>query len=72
MKHADRFGTDQVVETATELGYGLEACVRLTDHCDRVDLKKWKEEHRYGSPKKTKTAEARCKALLGITDEDEE
>lgn len=69
MKHAEKFGTDQVIETAVELGYGLDACVRLTDHCDRLDVATWKREHRYGSPKKVKSAEDRCKALLGITDE---
>lgn len=72
MKHAERFGTDQVVETATELGYGLETCVRLTEHCDRLDALAYKESHRFGSLKRTKSAEARCKALLGITDDEDE
>lgn len=71
MKHADRFGTDQVVITAAELGYGLETLVRLTDHCDRVDAIAYRETHRYGKTKKLKSSEDRCKLLLGIEDEEE-
>lgn len=72
MKHAERFGTDQVVETAVELGYSLDACVRLMDHCDRLDLANFKKEHPYAKNPRLKSSEVRCKALLGIVDEDEE
>lgn len=71
MKHAERFGTDQVVETAVELGYSLDACVRLMDHCDRLDVASFKKEHPYAKAPKLKSSEDRCKALLGITETDE-
>jgi hypothetical protein len=69
MRHAERFGTDQVVETAVELGYSLDACVRLMDHCDRLDMAEFKKEHPFAKPPKVKSSEDRCKALMGITDE---
>lgn len=72
MKHAEKFGTDMVVETAAECGYGLDACVRLMDFCDRQDAIDFKKNHRFGSPKKQKSSEVRCKLLLGIEDEEEE
>jgi len=71
MRHAERYGTDQVVETAAELGYGLETCTRLMDHCDRIDAVAVRER-RYSTSKKVKSSEERCKALLGITDDEEE
>lgn len=72
MKHADRFGTDQVIETAVELGYGLDACVRLLDHCDRADVAAFKKLHPHGRASKVGSSEDRCKALMGITDDEEE
>lgn len=70
-KHAEKFGTEMVVETAAELGYGLDSCINLMEFCDRAnvaDLKKYKP---YAKAPKLKSAEDRCKELLGIVDEEE-
>lgn len=69
VRHAEKFGTDQVVETAAELGYQLDSLVRLTDTCDRLDAEEFRRHHKFGSLAKRKPAEDRCKTLLGITDE---
>lgn len=69
-KHAQRFGTDCVVEAATELGYGLDACVRLQDACDRVEANAYRESHPKSKPLSFPDAEARVKKLLGLKDEE--
>lgn len=73
MKHATKFGRECVVETAAELGYGLDACVRLTDHCDRAEVAAYLSEHPNGrSGPKFDDAIKRCKLLLGIEDQQPE
>lgn len=69
MKHAEKFGTECVLETAVELGYGLETCVRVAEHCDRLDVL---NRERWGRKNKPKPAIDRCKVLLGIVDEVDE
>lgn len=70
-KHADKYGTEQVVETAVELGYGLDTIVNLMDYCDRVNATNYRKERPYAKAQKIKSSEERAKALLGIKDEDE-
>lgn len=75
VKHAERFGTHMVPQTACDLGFGLDAVTRLITQCDRVDQehaktkKPWAPAF-YSKPKQA--PETRAKKLLGITDEDEE
>lgn len=69
-KHADKYGSSLVVETAAELGYGYESLMRLQEHCDLVDVSAHRE--RYGPKRplpKTTPAEVRVKILLGLEDE---
>jgi hypothetical protein len=68
-KHAEKFGANQVLETAAELGYGLETLVRLADHCDRVDIEHYNKEHKYSKSSKKVSSEDRVKKLLGIEKE---
>lgn len=72
-RHADKFGSEMVVETAAELGYGFDTLVRLTDHCDRSDTELYKKtrDRSFLSGKKG-TTEDRVRNLLGVEkDEDE-
>jgi hypothetical protein len=75
IKHARRFGTARVAETAAELGYQLEAVTRLITQLDVVDQehsaeKKFGLTHFYRKP--GKSAEDRAKKLLNWTDPKEE
>jgi hypothetical protein len=67
-KHAERFGTDHVVVTAAELGYGLDACVRLQDTCDRIDAA-IDRARRYSRRGKIAPAEDRVRVILGLEDD---
>lgn len=71
LKHARKFGTAQVMETAIEDGFELAALVLLQEELDKVDAAEAKKR-RFGGPYKKPrlTAEARVKRLLGI-EEDE-
>lgn len=68
MRHAEKFGTECVVETAAELGYTLDACVRLADHCDRTEAAEYLRAHPRGRAPKADDSTKRCKLLLGIED----
>jgi hypothetical protein len=70
-KHAERFGSTQVVETAAELGYGYDACLRLQDFCDRVDQAEYRKAHPRGRLPKITLAEKRIRELLGLEEDDE-
>lgn len=70
IRHAERFGTDFVVETAVEVGHGLDACVRLQDTCDRLAPAAFRKERPRAPLKKPPPAEERVKALLGLDKED--
>ena len=81
VKHAERFGTEGVMETAAECGHSFDALVRLQDAVDRIEAEHGREgkfirHNRLGRrvqvrPKRT-TAEERVKRLLGIEEEEEE
>jgi hypothetical protein len=74
IKHAERYGGYMVVQTAIDLGYGLEAVTRLQSRVDVIDIehskarKPWAERF-FTRPKKS--AEHRVRKLMGITDEEE-
>ena len=70
-RHAERFGSGLVVETAAELGYGFDELVRLTDACDRIDAKRAREEHPHRKRSKLKASEDRVKELLGTKKEND-
>jgi len=66
LKHAERFGTDQVPETAAELGYGAETLERIIDKCDLIDAAEFRKLHPHGkTPRGGKSAEERAKLLIG-------
>lgn len=69
-KHAARFGSEGVAQTAVELGYGLDAVARLIDSCDRADLELIRKQRPNARLDKRDPAETRAKKMLGITDED--
>lgn len=71
-RHAERYGTEQVVETAIELGYGIETVTRLQDFCDRVEAANYKKQHPRARPMRFPNTEKRVKALMEIVDEEEE
>ena len=75
VKHAERFGSHMVVDTAIGLGYEFDAVVRLQRQCDVIDLEHWKKEHGGrdgGWPRPKKSVEDRVKKLMGIKDEQQE
>jgi hypothetical protein len=65
VKHAEKFGTDQVLETAADLGYGHDACVRLVDALDRIEAAAYRKDHPKAPPLKFGNAEKRVAAVLG-------
>lgn len=69
MRHAEKYGSDCVVETAAELGYGLDACIRLMEYCDRADALAYQRDHSFSNSKKLMSSEKRCRLLLGLEDE---
>ena len=64
-QHAERFGTEGVVETGAELGYDLGALVRLQDACDRLDADQYRRRHPHARPPRLSPSEARVRLLLG-------
>ncbi len=65
IKHAERFGVDQIAETAVECGYGLEELIALIERLDMIDAtRKVKDGKRFSSGGKRSTAEKRAKKLL--------
>lgn len=65
-RHAERYGSEAVVETAVELGYGFDSCVRLQDHCDRVESARYLREHPRGRPPKVSLSEDRVRDMMGL------
>lgn len=68
VRHAERFGPNQVVETAILLGYPLDFCVRLQVRCDVLERVAYAKGHdgltgSYTAPKST--PEDRVKKLMG-------
>lgn len=68
-KHASKFGSEAVPETAAELGYGLDACTRLIEHCDRADAAIHLSQTGRKLNAKNGPAEKRARVLLGLEDE---
>lgn len=65
IKHAERFGTDQVAETAAELGYSLEDMTFLIERLDQIDIVRAKKEGlKFGAKVKRTSPEKRAKKLL--------
>lgn len=69
LKHAERHGTAEILQTAIDLGYGLEPCVRLQDSLDRIDAAKHRKEHPHAPGLKFGDAEDRVRALLPKADD---
>lgn len=65
VKHATKFGTECVVETAVELGYTFDSCVRLQDACDRADLAELRRHRPNAKLDKRKLSEDRVTLLMG-------
>ncbi len=63
LKHAGRYGTEHVLESAVEMGFPFEELVRLQQGLDEIDSK----QRGYRKPRKT--AEERVKRFLGIEEE---
>jgi hypothetical protein len=71
-KHATRYGTESVIETAAALGYGVDALVRLQDHCDRLEAAAYRAEHPHAKITKLAPTEDRVRKLLGIVEDEDE
>lgn len=65
MAHADKFGPDAVVQTAIEMGYGVDSCVRLMDHCDRAEAARHRKERPKAPPLRFGDSEKRVAAMMG-------
>ncbi len=72
-KHAEKFGTEGVVQTAIELGYGFDTVVDLQDAVNRIENTQFHKDHPGVSRNlKFPNVEKTVKAAMEITDEDEE
>lgn len=65
VRHAQRFGTEGVIDTAVEGRVPFEELVRLLTALDEIDQNQ--RGRRYVKPRKT--VEERVKKLLGIEEE---
>lgn len=70
MRHAERHGGECVAETAAELGYGVDALIRVIDACDRGDLALLRKTRPNARLEKRASSEDRAKAILGIKDDE--
>lgn len=68
VRHAQRFGTDEVIASAVEKNVGFSALVMLQTKLDEIDATK----RRRGQTGPRLSAETRVKRLLGIEDEEKE
>lgn len=68
-KHAEKFGTMLVVDTAVELGHSFNACVRLQDSCDRYDASA-DRKFKFKKLRAKGTSETRVRLLMGIEEEE--
>lgn len=65
IKHAERFGTDQVAETAADLGFGLEDLTFLIERLDQIDVTRAKKDGlKFGAKVKRTSPEKRAKKML--------
>jgi hypothetical protein len=70
LRHAERFGTEMVPETAVEAGYGLDTCTHVVESCSRIDSVAGVRRYVRGRLKKQLTPEARARELMGLPDDD--
>jgi hypothetical protein len=70
--HAEKFGTDGVMETARDAGLTLKELGELLVECDRIHASHLKRTRRFATPTKHRlTVEQRVKRLCGIAEEEE-
>lgn len=70
--HAKRYGSDGVIETAVELGFGVEEVANLIAACDEADYALAVKAKRFPTKKRHRlTFEERAKRALGIPTEEE-
>lgn len=67
--HAQRFGTESVMQTAAQQGLSYELLIQLQTQLDAIDAKARKRGQRQG---KRLNAEVRVRRLLGLPDSKEE
>lgn len=65
MAHAVKYGSEMVVETAIELGYGHDSCVRLMDHCDRSEAAAYRKQRPLAPAMKFGDSDMRVRVLMG-------
>jgi hypothetical protein len=67
-KHAERYGSGCVVETAIELGYSFAKCAELQESCDRIDMARLRREHPRAPMPRLMDPSDRVGLLMGATD----
>jgi hypothetical protein len=65
MSHATKNGSEMVVETAIELGYSHDSCVRLMDHCDRAEAAAYRKLHPRAPAMRFGDSDKRVGLLMG-------
>lgn len=72
VKHAQKFGTEGVMETARDDGLNLKQLEDLLRECDLIDAEAIRRSRRFATPTKHRlTVEQRVKRLCGIAEEEE-
>ncbi len=72
IKHAERYGPDNVMDTAAECGYGYDALLRLQDACDRAASAAFRRAYPHAPAPRYAPAEDRVRELLGLEKPEEE
>lgn len=67
--HAQRFGTESVMETAADQGLGFDQLVELQKEIDKIEKANAPRIQRKRGPRIS--AEIRVRRLLGLPDEEE-
>lgn len=71
VKHAQKFGSEGVMEAARAEGLTLKELEQLLTKLDQIDLAHLRRTKRFVSaPKRKLTVEQRVKRLCGITDDE--
>jgi hypothetical protein len=71
-QHAEKFGSDGVVETAVECGYTVGMVADLIEFCDKADYALAKKKNGYARARKHRLSfEQRAERALGIPTEEE-
>lgn len=70
LRHAQRFGTEGVIETAVESRFSVERLASLIEKLDAIEYER--DQRRFKTVKKHRlTYEERAKRALGISDEED-